>query len=60
MYQVRESRNYQFFFYYQPYGKKHIVTNKICKIPTRTNVYKQLVNSLDRGFIYSYGYEVKI
>jgi hypothetical protein len=60
MYTIRESRNYQFYFYYQPHGEKHIVTNKICKIPSRTNVYKQLVNSLDKGFIYSYGYEVKI
>ena len=48
---------YQFYFYYQEQGQKHIVTNKICKCPKRTNVYKQLLNSLNREFIHSFGFE---
>lgn len=59
MYKIREPKNYQFYFYYQPYGEKHIVKNKICKLPKKTNVYKQLLNSLNNGFIYSFGYENK-
>ena len=59
MYKTRKSTNYQFYFYYQKYGEKHIVTNKICKLPEKTNVYKQLLNSLNRGFVHSFGYESK-
>ena len=45
---------YQFYFYYKENGQKHIVTNKVCKCPKRTNVYKQLLN---REFIHSFGFE---
>jgi hypothetical protein len=54
---MKQKRNYQFYFYYQKYGEKHIVINKVCKAPTKTKVYKQLLNSLDKGFIHSFGYE---
>ena len=48
---------YQFYFYYKENGQKHIVTNKVCKYPKMTNVYKQLLNSLNREFIHSFGFE---
>ena len=51
--------NYQFYFYYQKYGQKHIVMNKICKSPKQTKTYKQLMNSLNKGFIHSFGYKSK-
>ena len=54
---MNTQRNYQFYFYYQKYGKKHIVINKVCKSPTRTKVYKQLSNSLNRGFIHCFGFK---
>ena len=54
---MKQKRNYQFYFYYQKYGEKHIVINKVCKSPTKTKVYKQLINSLNKGFIHSFGYE---
>ncbi len=54
---MKTSTNYQFYFYYQKYGEKHIVINKVCKSPKQTKVYKQLLNSLDKGFIHSFGYK---
>ncbi len=54
---MTQKRNYQFYLYYQKYGEKHIVIDKVCKLPKQTKVFKQLLNSLDKGFIYWFGYE---
>ena len=56
---MKTSVNYEFYFYYQKYGKKHSVINKACKHPNRTKVYKILLNSLNKGFIHSFGYKSK-
>ena len=56
---MRTLVDYEFYFYFQKYGQKRIVTNKACKHPKRTKVYKQLLNSLDKGFIHSFGYKSK-
>ncbi len=53
---MKQKRNYQFYFRYEKFGKKHIVIDKVCKSPTQTKVYKQLMNSLTKGFIHSFGY----
>ena len=54
----KETQNWQFYYYYQDGGKKHIAGAKYCKAPERTNIHKQLLNSLDKGFIYVFGYQV--
>jgi hypothetical protein len=56
---MKQSVNYEFYFYFQKYGKKRIVTNKACKYPKQTKVYRLLLNSLDKGFIHSFGYKSK-
>ena len=47
----------QFHYYFKEGGKKHIAGIRDCKHPKRTKIYKQLLNSLDKGFIYSFGYK---
>lgn len=49
--------NYRFYFRYEKYGQKHIVMNKVCKYPTKTKVYKQLMNNLNIGFIHCFGFQ---
>ena len=41
----------QFYFYYKEGGTKHISGIRKCKYPRRTKIYKQLLNSLNRGFV---------
>jgi len=41
----------QFYFYYKEGGTKHIAGIIKCKYPRRTKIYKQLLNSLNRGFV---------
>jgi len=41
----------QFYFYYKEGGTKHIAGIRKCKYPRRTKIYKQLLNSLNRGFV---------
>lgn len=47
----------EFSFKYVENGRDNIVEIKECKLPKRTNVYKRLVNSLDQGFIHSFGWK---
>jgi len=41
----------QFYFYYKEGGTKHTAGIRDCKYPKRTKIYKQLFNSLERGFV---------
>ena len=47
----------QFYFYYKERGKKHIAGIRDCKYPKRTKIHKQLLNSLNMGFVEVIGYE---
>ena len=55
---MRELKNYEFYYYFKDGGKKYTLEIKPCKQPKKTNVYKQLLNNLDRGFIEVFGYQV--
>ena len=52
-----EIQKIQFHYYFKEGGKKHIAGLRECKYPKKTKIYKQLCNSLDRGFIEVFGYE---
>lgn len=54
----KEAKNWEFYYYYEDGGKKHISGTKYCKVPERTKIHKQLLNSLDMGFISVFGYQV--
>ena len=41
----------QFHYYFKEGGTKHIAGIRDCKYPKRTKIYKQLFNSLERGFV---------
>lgn len=45
----------EFSFRYEEYGKDHIVEVKECRYPRKTGTYRRLLNSLEKGFIYSFG-----
>ena len=48
----------QFHYYFKEGGKKYIAGIRDCKYPKRTKIYKQLLNSLDMGFVEVIGCEL--
>lgn len=46
----------EFSFRYEEYGQDHIVEVKECRYPRKTGTYRRLLNSLEQGFIYSFGW----
>jgi len=46
----------EFYYYFVDGGKKYISEIKVCKYPKKTKIYKQLLNSLDSGYIAIFGY----
>ena len=47
----------QFHYYFKEGGKKHIAGIRDCKHPKRTKIYRQLLNSLDMGFVEVIGFD---
>jgi hypothetical protein len=47
----------QFHYYFKEGGTKHIAGIRDCKHPKRTKIYKQLLNSLDMGFVEVVGFD---
>lgn len=56
---TKELKLYEFFYKFSgaPGGRKFVVTQKWCKDPERTKVYKTLINNFNSCFISSYGYQ---
>ena len=56
---IKELKLYEFFYKFSgaPGGRKFLVTQKWCKDPERTKVYKTLTDNFNNCFISSYGYE---
>jgi len=48
---------YQFYYIHPKKNKKCIIGIRDCKYPKRTKIYKQLLNSLDMGFVEVIGCE---
>tara|TARA_R110000803_G_scaffold122893_2_gene190883 strand:+ start:451 stop:621 length:171 start_codon:yes stop_codon:yes gene_type:complete len=53
---MKEFKTYEFYYYFIEGGKEYEVLRKVCKMPERTKIYKELLNSLDSGYIAIFGY----
>ena len=52
----REYIKVEFSFRFEEHGRDNIVKVKECKYPRKTGIYRRLTNSLEQGFIYSFGW----
>lgn len=51
--------NYIFYYKLTSTDERHIVTTKLCKMPKRTKVWKQLVQGLEAREFHTIGFDIE-